>query len=196
MTKLIADFIHNIRDKRHIGPPLCAIVVGLICLSYNSATLRQVALEATTSSSQLVRPFTPYAITIPTVGIKQYLEPTDILDDSWVISKKHASYLISSARPGENNNIIIYGHNTKQMFADLVKVELGDTVLIESSESIATYRVTRKLDVSPEFVTAIEPTSVETLSIYTCTGLFDSRRLVLQAEPINIEYKNRQICSI
>lgn len=195
MTKLLAELIFNIRDKRHIGPPLTVLVVGLICLAYNFAFVKPVT-DMVLQSSQTARPFAPYAITIPTVGITQSLEPTQILDDSWVISKQHASYLMSSARPGENNNIVIYGHNTQKMFARLVDVKLGDIVRIESDESVATYRVTRKLNVSPGFVTAVQPTSVETLSIYTCTGLLDSRRLVLQAEPISIEYKHSQICSI
>ncbi len=195
MSKLIADAIFNLREKRHIGPPLCAIVIGLICLTYN-ANMGQPQFSLEPESSKFVRPFAPHSVSIPAVGITQYLEPTMILDNSWMIAKQHASYLVSSARPGENNNIVIYGHNTQKMFGRLVDVKLGDTIRVESDESVATYRVTRKLNVSPEFVTAIQPTTTETLSIYTCIGVLDSRRLVLQAEPVNIEYKTRQICSI
>jgi sortase (surface protein transpeptidase) len=58
------------------------------------------------------RPNLPIRVIIPSVKINQLINPAQIVDGNWQTFYSGVSYLTNSARPGENSNIVIYGHNT------------------------------------------------------------------------------------
>lgn len=100
------------------------------------------------------------------------------------VSQTSANHLHDSAMPGQRGNIIIYGHNLNKIFGYLVDSRVGDPVSIRMTDgSLHTYRITDIHAVWPSQTELLEPTTSETLTLYTCTGLLDSLRFVARATP-------------
>jgi LPXTG-site transpeptidase (sortase) family protein len=93
------------------------------------------------------------------------------IEGEWTVSKTSANRVHESALPGEGGNIIIYGHNLNTIFGYLVDVKVGEIVRIRMTNGAEfTYQVTETHIVSP--------------TLYTCTGLLDSKRFVVRALPL------------
>jgi LPXTG-site transpeptidase (sortase) family protein len=104
--------------------------------------------------------------------------------NGWGVASDAASLASTSARPGENGNIIIYSHNLKRLFGRLNQAKIGDVVMLTAADgSRKQYTVSSRAIVSPSQIDALLPTKTEILTLYTCTGLFDRMRLVVRAIP-------------
>ncbi len=127
----------------------------------------------------------PARITIEDLKIDLPMEEGFIKNGVWQISDTSASHLNTSARPGEGGNIVIYGHNKKIIFGSLPFARIGAKIVVtDKTGKKYNYEVTSKDNVSPDRVDLLYPTSSEELTIYTCTGLFDSQRFILKAKQI------------
>lgn len=127
----------------------------------------------------------PAEIKIRSVGIVLPVKETQIVDDIWTINENGASHLAISALPGMSGNVVIYGHNTKQVFGSLPNVKKGDVIeLTLNNGEVFQYKVKETFVVNPEQIEVLQPTKVETLTLYTCTGFFDSKRFIVKAEPL------------
>ncbi|OGG09242.1 hypothetical protein A2154_03455 [Candidatus Gottesmanbacteria bacterium RBG_16_43_7] len=112
-----------------------------------------------------------------------------IANGKWYIADSSATYLDSSATPGSPGNIVIYGHNKPTVFGILAQLGVGDEItVIARSGSIYRYSVMSTSVVEPEDISVAFPTRREILTLYTCTGLFDTKRLVIVASPIKYQY--------
>lgn len=101
-------------------------------------------------------------------------------DGKWELSDTNALYLASSGIPGKPGNIVIYGHNTENIFADLKKTKFGDQVQIEtSSGKKLKFKVDTIKSVLPNNVEILKQGPDERITLYTCSGLLDSMRLVV-----------------
>ncbi len=142
-----------------------------------------------TSSPQVVgtlslRGSIPDKIQIPELDLEQSILPASITNGIWQTSQTNPTYLISSARPDEGGNIVIYGHNLPGIFGKLKQLKVGQSVeLTTQMGKLMRYEVAEIKVVKPSEVSIVEPTNFEVLTIYTCTGLFDSQRLVIRAYP-------------
>jgi LPXTG-site transpeptidase (sortase) family protein len=124
----------------------------------------------------------PAKIIIPSINIDLAIDIGKIENGVWQISYDKPTFLDSSARPGTNGNIIIYGHNKKAIFGNLPYLSLGQKIFIKTTDNkIYTYVTYQKDFVGPDRVDLIAPTDKEELTIYTCWGLFDSQRVVIKA---------------
>ncbi len=106
-------------------------------------------------------------------------------DGEWSLNRKSALYLASSAVPSTEGNTIIYGHNTWPVFNNLDLVEGGEIVQLElENGQIETYQIYKIEVLDPEQVESLKQTSTAELTIYTCAGWLDSKRLVVKAKPV------------
>lgn len=129
----------------------------------------------------------PNPVRLVIAGIKIDLPITEgkIVDGVWLTTKTGASHLDISANPGENGNIVIYGHNLKVIFGSLPYVSMGATVKVITEDGKEyLYKVYSKRTVKADDVSIAFATPSEVLTLYTCDGPLDSTRFVLQAEPI------------
>ncbi len=102
----------------------------------------------------------------------------------WGISDTSANHVHQSAQPGQQGNIVIYGHNLNTIFGYLVDAKVGTLVKIYTTDGKAyQYKISDIHVVSPSQTDLLKPTEVETLTLYTCTGLLDSLRFVARAVP-------------
>lgn len=131
-----------------------------------------------------VRESPPVRIRIASGSIDLPIEVGWIRNGKWDISPKNASHLATSAHPRESGNIVVYGHNKEAIFGKLRQVKQGDLIELETAEGEShDYRVTEISQVTPKQIEVVLPTDYEVLTVYTCTGFLDSRRLIIKAIP-------------
>lgn len=105
-------------------------------------------------------------------------------DGKWGISDTEASHLVQSANPGENGNIIIYGHNTRQILGNIRALKGSERIHVTTSDGADHVYVVQTIkEVDPNQTEFLEPTDTEVLTLYTCSGLFDSKRFIVRAVP-------------
>jgi len=106
------------------------------------------------------------------------------INGKWLIAPNKANHVSQSAGPGTTGNIIIYAHNTDALFGPLRLVTKGDRIYLSTNTgSLYQYVVSQITEVNPNNTMLLKPTITEALTLYTCSGLFDSKRLVVRAVP-------------
>lgn len=131
----------------------------------------------------------PTNIKIKSAGIDLPIIRSNIEKGIWEISDNSASYLGTSARPGEGGNIVIYGHNKKDLFGNLKdSIKIGDDVEILTKDNKYIYNISEILTVNPDNISVVLPTKYEVLTLFTCSGILDSKRLVVKARPLRLNF--------
>jgi LPXTG-site transpeptidase (sortase) family protein len=103
----------------------------------------------------------------------------------WPLSDSNPTYLESSGIPGAPGNIIIYGHNKPQIFGNLSTLKEGSEVTLLTNDNLTYhYKIDSIKKVFPQEVEILQQGSEEQLTLFTCTGLFDSMRLVVSGKRI------------
>ena len=111
------------------------------------------------------------------VGVDVDIKPAVIIKGVWPVFPDIAGYVVNG------NNIIVYGHNKDRIMGPIRWIKLGAKIEIEGNDNKTYYYEVIKTDtVNPDNLTYIKPTDEETLTIYTCVGLFDSQRFIVVAK--------------
>ncbi|RJR15362.1 sortase [Candidatus Microgenomates bacterium] len=127
----------------------------------------------------------PLILQIPAAHISVPIQTTALTDNRWPTTTQGVTYLANSPLPGDRGNSIMYGHNWENILGDLTKVKPGDTISVSFNNALVKdFRVSYVQIVSPDQTHVLSPTSDSRLTIYTCTGFLDSKRLVVVSEPI------------
>lgn len=127
--------------------------------------------------------YAPVRVTIGDMVGEEIL-PQTYTNGEWSIPATAAAHLVTSAYPYEPNNIIVYGHNTWTVFAKLKQVTKNEVIKITlANGTIRDYTITEMIEVTPDKIEYLQPTTTETLTIYTCVGWMDSKRLIIRAVP-------------
>lgn len=118
----------------------------------------------------------PVRIVIKSVNIDLPIIPGD--------TKDGVSYLSSSSLPTETGNSVFYGHNWANLIGNLVKVKPSDNIEIIMSDGIKlNFKVAFTSIATPDQTHFISPTKDKRITLYTCIGLFDTKRFVVTAIP-------------
>lgn len=133
------------------------------------------------SSGHRERP--PVRIIIPHVNIDFPVVEAKIVNGYWEVSENSASHGLGSANPKELGNIVIFAHARKGLFHNLKDLKEGDVIYLFTKDSWRKYIVKKIISVYPNQTETISPTKNETLTLYTCTGFYDEKRLVVKALP-------------
>lgn len=136
-------------------------------------------------------PSNPKTLVIPDISVDLDVETSQAKGNVWQISETGVSYLASSATLEQTGNTVIYGHNKKNLLGKLPQLKKGAPIYL-TDDSGKTYKfvVSEILTVKPEDVWILTETSEKILTLYTCTGFLDSKRLVIRALPEEL-YKKR-----
>ncbi|MRN52943.1 class D sortase [Paenibacillus sp. LC-T2] len=81
--------------------------------------------------------------------------------------EKGIGHFSQSVLPGENNNSVLSGHRDT-VFAKLGELKLGNTLIVETSAGIFTYKISAIRIVHKEDLTIIVPTDHAVLTVITC----------------------------
>jgi sortase A len=80
-------------------------------------------------------------------------------------------------------NTVIFAHARDGLFGPLRNIVKGESVYIMMKDRWMSYKVTKTQLVNPDQTEVIAPTKDETLTLYTCSGFLDSKRLIVTAVP-------------
>lgn len=131
------------------------------------------------------RPAAPQHVFIPWKVDQTVEQHVLTASGDWTIAETAVSYWMQSARPGEDGNIILYGHNTRPILGNIRALTGGEIVTITTEDGVKhEYQVTGIQQVNPDAVEWLEPTDHEVLTMYTCAGFMDRQRFVVRAEPV------------
>lgn len=124
----------------------------------------------------------PSQISIARLKIDLPVSPAKIKAGIWEISQNGASYLVGSGIPGKEGNVVIYGHNKKYLLGPILSLKKGDQVRIKNTKGDEyEYLVEEIKTVTPKQIEVLLPGNGASLTLYTCSGLFDSKRFVALA---------------
>ncbi|MEN9389798.1 MAG: hypothetical protein RLY61_882 [Candidatus Parcubacteria bacterium] len=125
----------------------------------------------------------PIKLTISSITLNS---PITTTKDTWVYPENSLVYLQNSVLPGQKGNTVIYGHNFKSLLGDLNKTKIGDKIEIQlTSGKVITYAITNTYTVTPDQTHILNATTDARLTLFTCSGFLDSKRLVVIAKQIN-----------
>lgn len=124
----------------------------------------------------------PQRIIIPTIGLDLAVKEAKVIKGYWEVFPDVAGFGEGSAYPGEIGNQVIFAHARKGLFIDLPKIGKGDKFYIITKTNWYQYSVIEKKEVSPSQTEVIAPTDDETVTLYTCSGFGDQKRLIIIAK--------------
>jgi LPXTG-site transpeptidase (sortase) family protein len=125
----------------------------------------------------------PVRILIPKADIDIKVIDAKIVDGYWQLSDNTASYGLGSGHPGTKSNTIIFAHARVGLFYNLKDVQLGEVIYVFTKDKWYQYKVNKITAVYPNQTEVLKPTKNEVLTLYTCTGFYDEKRLIVTAVP-------------
>jgi LPXTG-site transpeptidase (sortase) family protein len=183
--------IHNIGSQKN-NSRLGLIYLGLGVLFFliyfswrfhKERILSFTSTEAVSAVSFGNRGEIPVWIKSYPLGVDVKIQESRIENGVWQVFPDSASHLESSARIGEDGNIIIYGHNKNNILGPIRWAKEGTLIeLFDQKGNKYLYEVFKTDTVSPDNLSYILPTKEEILTVYTCTGFLDSKRFIAVAK--------------
>jgi len=127
----------------------------------------------------------PRILEIPSINIKLNVVSATFSNKKWSETENNLGYLETSALPGTNGNSIFYGHNRTSVLGRLNKIKVGDTVQITSGDGTSSkFVVYDFFEVTPDQTHILNTSETPKITIYTCSGFFDTKRFVVLAKPL------------
>src|SRR3989344_740790 len=127
----------------------------------------------------------PVRIVIPKSNIDLKVIPSKIVNGYWELSENTASYGLGSGYPQSKSNTVIFAHAREGLFYNLKDVKVGEIIYVFTKDKWFRYKVNKIKTVYPNQIEVIKPTKNETLTLYTCSGFYDVKRLIVTAVPQN-----------
>jgi len=125
----------------------------------------------------------PIRIEIKEVGIDLPIFPANIRNGIWDTTTEGASYLVSSPVPGEKGNSIIYAHDWASLFGPLLNIRKDMVIKVVYEDKSRRYFKVKNIEVvSYNDSSILDSSNEREITLYTCTGFFDSKRFVAVAE--------------
>ncbi len=126
----------------------------------------------------------PIRILIPGQKIDLKIVEAPVIDGYWETSDLYASHGEGSDDPGQNGNMVIFAHAREGLFYNLKNVKVNDQIYVFTNNKWYSYRISDITLVYPNQVKPILPTKTQELTLYTCTGFADEKRLIVLAKPL------------
>jgi len=126
----------------------------------------------------------PTRILIPNLSIDLPVKKARIIKGYWEVFPDSAAWGEKSGIPGKPGNQVIFAHAREGLFLPLRDVKGGMKVYVLTLEGWYNYEVKEIKEVYPNQIEVIAPTEDETLTLYTCSGYSDSKRLIVVAKRI------------
>ena len=165
-----------------LGFCLLTLWGGKTYLSRRSLHLNQKLVSAYQTQT-LARKPRPTRISIRNL-VNVGVEEAVVADNTWYVSSSSATHVAQSANPGESGNIIIYGHNRRDILGNIRSLNGDEKVTVTTDDGAQhEYKIIAFYEVDPEQVQFLAPTTDETLTIYTCSGLLEQNRFIIRAVP-------------
>lgn len=126
----------------------------------------------------------PLRITITALGIDLPVKEAKVVNGYWEVFPDVAAFGLGSAYPEENGNQVIFAHAREGLFLPLRRAKVGQEVTVFTKDKWYSYKIKEIKEVLPSQIEVIAPTKEAVLTLYTCSGFSDSKRLIITAERI------------
>lgn len=126
----------------------------------------------------------PIRIIIPSLDIDLPVKEARVVKGYWEVFENVAGFGLGSSYPEEVGNQVIFAHARKGLFLPLKNVKLGQMVYVFTKEKWYSYKISEIKEVLPSQIEVIAPTTEAILTLYTCSGFSDSKRLIVKAVKI------------
>lgn len=168
-----------------IGLLALLIFIYLIYLRYNPQKL-SFEVSALENPVNYDAPLSPIGIQIDSQKLTLNITSAEIKNNNWEASTTGISHLKSSVLPGEIGNSVLYGHNWPNLLGSLDKMKIGDKItIIYSDNSKKDFEVEYIKEVTPSETSILAPSEDKRITLYTCSGFLDTKRLVVVAKLLN-----------
>ncbi|MCX8009005.1 MAG: sortase [Patescibacteria group bacterium] len=125
----------------------------------------------------------PTRILIPSLSIDINVTPSKLINGYWEVSETSASFGMGSAPPGTIGNTVIFAHARERLFLPLKNIAIGKDIYVLTKQAWHRYTVEEIREVLPTDVYVVNKTQDNRLTLFTCSGFLDSKRLVVIAKP-------------
>lgn len=126
----------------------------------------------------------PLRIIIPQKNIDLSIVEAKVINGYWEISETTASHGIGSANPGEQGNVVVFAHARDNLFGPLRQSKPNEIIYILTKDRWHRYAIEETKIVDPTAIETIAQTKTEQLTLFTCSGFLDSKRLIIIAKPL------------
>lgn len=124
----------------------------------------------------------PVRITIDALDIDAPIIPAQMQGKTWPVTDSGVSYLFNSPLPGSEGNSVMYTHNWKNLFGNLIQAKTGEEVIVAfANGSKKTFIITGTSIVTPNDSSILAPSKDTRITLYTCYGFLDKDRFVAVA---------------
>ncbi len=125
----------------------------------------------------------PIRIIIPSLNIDIPVVSSKLHNGYWEVSEYTASFGLGSAPPGTVGNTVIFAHAREGLFLPLKHIAIGRDIYVLTRHHWHRYKVEEIREVFPTDVYVVNKTQDNRLTLFTCSGFLDSKRLVVIAKP-------------
>lgn len=126
----------------------------------------------------------PRKIVIPSLSIDLPVKHARVISGYWEVFENSAGWGEGSGVPGKPGNQVIFAHARPGLFLPLRKIDLGMRVYVLTGSSWFEYKVSEIKEVYPNQTEVIKPSVDERLTLYTCSGFADRKRLIVVANRV------------
>lgn len=158
-----------------------------LCTSFYGAYLvylryRVIPVSAQPLNTQISKK-DPILFEIPSLDLSLPIKNARIINRKWDFNGEGVFYLEQSPIPGDIGNSIIFGHNWPNLLGNLKNAKKGDVINITfNNGDIKKFEIFESYTVTPDQTHILNQTEDTRLSVYTCTGFLDSKRLLVVAK--------------
>lgn len=124
----------------------------------------------------------PKQIIIPKLKIDLKIKESKVISGYWEVFDNGAGWGEGSSPPGYPGNQVIFAHAKEGLFGNLDNIKTDDQIYVFNQNNWYVYKVTEVKEVYPGQTEVIEQTEDERLTLYTCSGFRDQKRLVVVAK--------------
>jgi LPXTG-site transpeptidase (sortase) family protein len=125
----------------------------------------------------------PLRIVVPKYDIDLSIVEAPVVNGYWELSETTASHGVGSANPGQLGNTVIFAHAKEKLFLPIRDIKKDDIIYVLTKDRWYRYKVTQSKLVTPDQIEEISQTDDEKLTLFTCSGFLDSKRLIVSAAP-------------
>ena len=126
----------------------------------------------------------PTRIVIQELKIDLPVEKALIVEGYWEVFDDMAGWGEGTSSPGQAGNQVIFAHARRGLFLPLRNIKQGAKIEVYSGDTKYLYEAKEIKEVTPSQIEVIAPTQDETLTLYTCSGFSDSKRLIVIAKRV------------
>src|SRR3989338_1348336 len=178
---IFASFYLNNQAKQKTAPSLDEKTGEVISVSFASEPVKIDEKFLVEKKPDKKPKQSPTRIVISALNINIPVKDANIISGFWEVFPDSAGFGLGSAYPEEAGNTVIFAHARQGLFLPLKDIRAGENILVLTSAAWYSYTVREIKEVLPSQTEVIAPTAESILTLYTCSGYADSKRLIVTA---------------